>query len=242
MNPLQLALLDAWRGTSTDLCVVGDPHQAIYGWNGADAGFLSGFRRLYPSADVVVLDGNYRSTPQILGAAADVLRACRRRGPDGAPGPPRRPPRPARAPPHRPGRGGRHRPGRPGPAAPRGRPGRRRRCWSAPTPRSRSSPRRSAARASPTGCGAASRCSTDRRRGPRSTCSAAPRAADGLPARPRRARRRRGRRPATATATRSGAAIGALVRLAQDHLRLDPGATASGFVVVAGGHAAVRGR
>ena len=74
VNPLQLALLDAWRGTSTDLCVVGDPHQAIYGWNGADAGFLSGFRRLYPSADVVVLDGNYRSTPQILGAAADVLR------------------------------------------------------------------------------------------------------------------------------------------------------------------------
>jgi DNA helicase-2/ATP-dependent DNA helicase PcrA len=74
VNPLQLALLDAWRGTSTDLCVVGDPHQAIYGWNGADAGFLSGFRRLYPSADVVVLDGNYRSTPQILAAAADVLR------------------------------------------------------------------------------------------------------------------------------------------------------------------------
>ena len=74
VNPLQLALLDAWRGTSTDLCVVGDPHQAIYGWNGADAGFLTGFRRLYPSADVVVLDGNYRSTPQILGAAADVLR------------------------------------------------------------------------------------------------------------------------------------------------------------------------
>ena len=74
VNPLQLALLDAWRGTSTDLCVVGDPHQAIYGWNGADAGLLSGFRRLYPSADVVVLDGNYRSTPQILGAAADVLR------------------------------------------------------------------------------------------------------------------------------------------------------------------------
>ena len=74
VNPLQLALLDAWRGTSTDLCVVGDPHQAIYGWNGADARFLSGFRRLYPSADVVVLDGNYRSTPQILGAAGEVLR------------------------------------------------------------------------------------------------------------------------------------------------------------------------
>ncbi len=74
VNPLQLRLLDAWRGTSYDLCVVGDPHQAIYGWNGADAGFLQDFRRLYPPSEVVALRGNYRSTPQILDAAADVLR------------------------------------------------------------------------------------------------------------------------------------------------------------------------
>jgi DNA helicase II / ATP-dependent DNA helicase PcrA len=74
VNPLQLRLLDAWRGTSYDLCVVGDPHQAIYGWNGADAGFLEDFHRRHPSAEVVALEGNYRSTPQILGAASDVLR------------------------------------------------------------------------------------------------------------------------------------------------------------------------
>jgi DNA helicase II / ATP-dependent DNA helicase PcrA len=74
VNPLQLRLLDAWRGDRYDLCVVGDPHQAIYGWNGADAGLLEGFRRLYPPAEVIALDGNYRSTPQVLEAAADVLR------------------------------------------------------------------------------------------------------------------------------------------------------------------------
>jgi len=73
VNPLQLRLLDAWRGDRYDLCVVGDPHQAIYGWNGADAGFLQGFRRLYPPAEVISLVGNYRSTPQVLAAAADVL-------------------------------------------------------------------------------------------------------------------------------------------------------------------------
>jgi DNA helicase-2/ATP-dependent DNA helicase PcrA len=76
VNPLQLRLLEAWRGDSYDLCVVGDPHQAIYGWNGADAGFLEGFRRLYPPAEVIALDGNYRSSPQVLAAAADVLRAA----------------------------------------------------------------------------------------------------------------------------------------------------------------------
>jgi DNA helicase-2/ATP-dependent DNA helicase PcrA len=73
VNPLQLRLLDAWRGDRYDLCVVGDPHQAIYGWNGADAGFLEGFQRLYPPAEVISLVGNYRSTPQVLAAAADVL-------------------------------------------------------------------------------------------------------------------------------------------------------------------------
>ncbi len=76
VNPLQLRLLEAWRGPSYDLCVVGDPHQAIYGWNGADVGILQGFRRLYPPAEVIELDGNYRSTPQILDAAAAVLRAA----------------------------------------------------------------------------------------------------------------------------------------------------------------------
>jgi DNA helicase II / ATP-dependent DNA helicase PcrA len=92
VNPLQLRLLDAWRGDAYDLCVVGDPQQAIYGWNGADAGFLEGFRRLYPPADVIELLGSYRSTPSILAAAGDVLRAAgvadrevRARRPDGIP-------------------------------------------------------------------------------------------------------------------------------------------------------------
>jgi DNA helicase-2/ATP-dependent DNA helicase PcrA len=92
VNPLQLQLLEAWRHTSWDLCVVGDPQQAIYGWNGADAGFLAGFRRLYPPAEVVELGGNYRSTPQVLAAASGVLsaagagdRAVRAVRPDGTP-------------------------------------------------------------------------------------------------------------------------------------------------------------
>ena len=37
VNPVQFRLLEGWRGTRSDLCVVGDPNQAIFGWNGAAA-------------------------------------------------------------------------------------------------------------------------------------------------------------------------------------------------------------
>ena len=36
VNPAQWRLLQAWLGGRTDLFVVGDPRQAVYGWNGAD--------------------------------------------------------------------------------------------------------------------------------------------------------------------------------------------------------------
>jgi DNA helicase-2/ATP-dependent DNA helicase PcrA len=44
VNPVQCRLLDGWRGERPDLCVVGDPNQAIYAWNGADPRFLTEFR------------------------------------------------------------------------------------------------------------------------------------------------------------------------------------------------------
>ena len=73
VNPLQFRLLEGWRGERSDLCVVGDPNQAIYAWNGADPRYLTGFRRRFPSAAVVHLDDNYRSSPQILAVANAVL-------------------------------------------------------------------------------------------------------------------------------------------------------------------------
>ena len=73
LNPLQHRLLLAWLGASDDLFVVGDPNQAIYGWNGADPGLLAGFSRRWPDGQVVHLDHNHRSTPQVVAAAARVL-------------------------------------------------------------------------------------------------------------------------------------------------------------------------
>ncbi len=73
INPLQLHLLEAWRAGRPDLCVVGDPDQAIYGWNGADSAALAQFADRFPGSTIVRLGTNYRSTPQIVRAASAVL-------------------------------------------------------------------------------------------------------------------------------------------------------------------------
>jgi ATP-dependent DNA helicase UvrD/PcrA len=72
-SPAQFRLVRAWLGDRADLCVVGDPNQAIYGFAGADAGLLSGFTRHFRGARVVQLGCNYRSTPQIVAVATTLL-------------------------------------------------------------------------------------------------------------------------------------------------------------------------
>ncbi len=79
VNPLQFRLLQTWVGEGADLCVVGDPNQAIYAWNGADSQFLDRFDEWYPAAATVELADNYRSSPQILGLANTVLSQTRSR-------------------------------------------------------------------------------------------------------------------------------------------------------------------
>lgn len=73
LNPLQFRLLRAWLGSNTDLCVVGDPNQAIYAWNGSDRSLLERFAQHWPGAQVLRLEANHRCSPQIVGAAAAVL-------------------------------------------------------------------------------------------------------------------------------------------------------------------------
>ena len=76
INPLQLHLLEAWRAERPDLCVVGDPDQAIYGWNGADVSALADFGGRYPGSTIVRLETNYRSTPQIVRTASRRARTA----------------------------------------------------------------------------------------------------------------------------------------------------------------------
>jgi len=74
ISPAQLRLVRGWLGDRSDLCVVGDADQAIYGFGGADPSFLTGFARQFPGAEVLHLGRNYRSTPEIVDTAEAVLR------------------------------------------------------------------------------------------------------------------------------------------------------------------------
>jgi DNA helicase II / ATP-dependent DNA helicase PcrA len=69
VNPAQQRLLDAWLGQRDDICVVGDPEQTIYSFAGASPSYLTGFAARYPSATVVRLVRDYRSTPQVVALA-----------------------------------------------------------------------------------------------------------------------------------------------------------------------------
>ncbi len=73
VSPLQSALLDLWLGGRDELCVVGDPAQTIYSFAGANADYLRDFPRKHPGTISVELVRNYRSTPQVVGAANTLL-------------------------------------------------------------------------------------------------------------------------------------------------------------------------
>ena len=73
LNPLQFAFLEAIRDGRPDLCLVGDPRQAIFGFNGADPTIMDNVEELYPGITITRLTLNYRCTPQIIAAAREVL-------------------------------------------------------------------------------------------------------------------------------------------------------------------------
>ena len=73
VNPAQFRLIRALLGSRDDLCAVGDPNQAIYGWNGADPTLLGKLPQVIEGMVVERLDENHRSTPQVVAAATAAL-------------------------------------------------------------------------------------------------------------------------------------------------------------------------
>ncbi|MEV6718982.1 ATP-dependent DNA helicase UvrD2 [Lentzea sp. NPDC051208] len=79
VTPLQQRVLDSWLGARDDLTVVGDANQTIYSFAGASPQPLLNFGRRFPEAVVVRLERDYRSTPQVVELANDVIKWARGR-------------------------------------------------------------------------------------------------------------------------------------------------------------------
>ncbi len=74
VNDVQAALIQLLSPEGTNLAVIGDPNQAIYGFRGAQPGHFTRFADSYEETNVVRLENSYRLTDEILLAAASVLR------------------------------------------------------------------------------------------------------------------------------------------------------------------------
>lgn len=62
-----------------NICVVGDPDQAIYAWRGATIENILEFERQYPGSQVIRLGQNFRSTAPILKIADTLIRNNKQR-------------------------------------------------------------------------------------------------------------------------------------------------------------------
>lgn len=79
INPLQYDVIRLLAEPERNLFIVGDDDQSIYRFRGATPGIMLGFPKDYPGAASVVLNINYRCTPQILGCAGRLISANRNR-------------------------------------------------------------------------------------------------------------------------------------------------------------------
>lgn len=72
-NSLQFALINFLTEKQQNICVVGDDAQSIYGFRQADIRNILGFEQHFPSAKVILLEQNYRSTQTILDVADAII-------------------------------------------------------------------------------------------------------------------------------------------------------------------------
>ena len=76
VSPLQQRLLNLWLGNREEICVVGDAAQTIYSFAGASSNFLLNFKNRFPNSQSFRLSRGYRSTPEIINTANQILRTA----------------------------------------------------------------------------------------------------------------------------------------------------------------------
>ena len=78
-NRAQYQIVAALSQQQPNLCVTGDPDQSVYGWRGAQIENILRFERDFPKVTTIRLEENFRSTPEILAAADELIRHNTRR-------------------------------------------------------------------------------------------------------------------------------------------------------------------
>jgi DNA helicase-2/ATP-dependent DNA helicase PcrA len=77
-NPVQMEilklLLPSENGGDSSFWICGDDAQSIYGFTGASVGNIINFQALFPESQQIILNLNYRSTPQILQACQNLIQ------------------------------------------------------------------------------------------------------------------------------------------------------------------------
>ncbi|MBQ7354006.1 MAG: UvrD-helicase domain-containing protein [Clostridia bacterium] len=79
IDEIQFRLMKVLCDYHKNLFVVGDPDQTIYTWRGASLRYLMEFPNAFPGTRTIMMMQNYRSTPEILAAANDLIAHNRRR-------------------------------------------------------------------------------------------------------------------------------------------------------------------
>lgn len=69
----QYKIAQMLSGKHGNLFIVGDPDQTIYSWRGSHVKLFLDFDKVYPEAHTIVLNTNYRSTPEILIASNTLI-------------------------------------------------------------------------------------------------------------------------------------------------------------------------
>ena len=75
----QYELIQLLTTENTSLYVVGDPDQTIYTWRGANINIIMHFEQDFRPCQTIILERNYRSTRNILGAANSLIKFNRNR-------------------------------------------------------------------------------------------------------------------------------------------------------------------
>lgn len=79
VSSLNYEMADILSGYHKNLFIVGDPDQTIYSWRGSKVEYILKFDECHPNTKTIILNKNYRSSPEILNASNSLIKKNKQR-------------------------------------------------------------------------------------------------------------------------------------------------------------------